>query len=88
METLPHYYDIEEFFVTAALKFHHEQFVKGEMVFHSYDEQLEKKYRKKMAKACARILEYYGVKVETKFSKAKGKDSSAVGSKADSATLP
>ena len=89
METIPHYYDIAEYFIVNELAWHHKNFQKKQQIpFISYEKEVEKQYRKDMINALALVLDYYGVTVETKQCKAKGSNPTAVGGKADSATLP
>jgi hypothetical protein len=50
--------------VIKDLKFHYEQLMDGMTVpFVSYTEEVEMKYRRKMVKAFARVLKYYGADV-------------------------
>jgi len=82
----PSYY---ESIVIDELQYHHRLFREGMCIpFVSYDPEVEYEHRKKMTKAFALVLEYYGVTLEAKQRKAKRKNLPTMGSKEDSGTLP
>ena len=69
MGTTPSYY---ESIVIDELQYHRRLFREGMSIpFVSYDKEEEYKYRDKMVKAIALVLEYYGVKLDKKQCKAK-----------------